>query len=58
MASFKEKLEEKQESYAYYQGATACMEGRAMNTSPYERGSPPDSDWVDGYLDAMFLRKL
>jgi hypothetical protein len=58
MASFKEKLEKNKESHAYYQGAIACMEGLAMNTSPYERGSPPDSDWVDGYLDAAFLRKL
>lgn len=58
MVSFKKEIEKKQESHAYYQGAKACMDGLAMNTSPYERGSKPDADWVDGFLDAMFLRRL
>jgi hypothetical protein len=58
MVSFKKEIEKKQQSHAYYQGAKACMDGLAMNTSPYDRGSGADSDWIDGYLDAMFLRSM
>ena len=58
MTSFSKKIEKKKESHAYILGAKACMEGLAMNASPYDRGSKPDSDWVDGYLDAMFLKRL
>ena len=57
MTSFSSKIKEKEFEYAYYSGALAFMEGKSM-TSPYERGSAQDEDWVDGYLDAMYMRKL
>lgn len=58
MTSFKEKIEVKTFEYAYLLGAKAFQEGLAMKSSPYQRGSKPDSDWIDGYLDAMFLRRV
>ena len=58
MISFKEKIEVKSYAYAYLLGVDALSKGLAMNTSPYDRGSKPDEDWVDGYLDALFVRKL
>ena len=58
MGSFKEKIKNKQGVHAYYLGALACQEGLAMNASPYERGSRFDVDWVDGYLDALYIRRL
>ena len=57
MVSFKAKIEEKEESYAYLLGAEAFHNGKSMQ-GPYERNSKADQDWVDGYLDAMFLRRL
>lgn len=58
MTSFKKKIEENTHSYAYALGVEAFYKGLAMNASPYDRGSKPDEDWIDGYLDAMFLRRL
>lgn len=58
MVSFRKEIEKRQETHAYYQGAKACMDNLPMSTSPYDRGSIPDSDWIDGYLDAMFLRSM
>lgn len=57
MASFKAKIEEKEESYAYLLGAEAFQKGLSMQ-GPYDRGSKADQEWVDGYLDAMFIRRL
>lgn len=58
MISFKKEIEKRQEVHAYYQGVKACLDGKAMNTSPYDRGSRPDEDWVDGFLDAMFIKRI
>lgn len=57
MSSFKAKIEKKEETYAYVLGVQAFRDGKSMQ-GPYERGSSTDQDWVDGYLDAMFLRSL
>lgn len=57
MASFQAKLEKNKENHAYLLGAEAAQSGKSM-IGPFERGSPPDSDWVNGYLDSVFLRRL
>lgn len=57
MASFKEKLEKNKENHAYLLGVEAAQAGLSM-IGPFDRGSPADREWVDGYLDAVFLRKL
>jgi len=57
VTSFQAKIEKKEESYAYLLGVEAFQSGKSMQ-GPYERNSKADQDWVDGYLDAMFLRKL
>lgn len=57
MTSFSKKIEEKKESHAYLLGAKAAQEGLSMQ-GPFERGSPADRDWVDGYLDALFLKRI
>jgi hypothetical protein len=58
MASFKTILDKKIESHAYCQGAEACTQGKPLRDSPYERGSKADAEWVDGYLDVMFLKRI
>ena len=57
MVSFEAKLKEKQDSHAYVLGVQAYRAGSSM-LGPYERGSPLDEEWVDGYLDAMFIYEL
>lgn len=57
MTSFQAKIEKKEETYAYVLGAQAFQKGLSMQ-GPYERGSGADQEWVDGYLDAMFLGRL
>lgn len=57
MTSFKEKLEKNKETHAYLLGIETAWEGKSM-LGPFERGSPPDREWVDGYLDYLFLRRL
>lgn len=57
VTSFQAKLERNKENRAYVLGAEAAQSGKSM-IGPFERGSPPDSDWVDGYLDALFIRNL
>lgn len=58
MTSFKSKIKEIEQSHAYYLGAEACMAGNRMDSSPFDRGSKADEEWVDGYLDAMFLKRI
>jgi len=57
MTSFQAKIEKNKENHAYMMGVEAASMGLSME-GPFERGSSPDSDWVDGYLDALFVRKL
>ena len=57
MASFQAKLKKNKENHAYLLGAEAAQKGESM-IGPFESGSPPDSDWIDGYLDEVFLRRL
>lgn len=57
VTSFGAKIEEKAQSFAYVLGAKAWQEGLSMN-GPFARGSEADRDWIDGYLDAMYLEKL
>lgn len=58
MTSFKKKIEELEKSHAYCLGAEACMSGKRLDNSPFDRGSIADEEWVDGYLDVMFLRRI
>ena len=57
MTSFSAKLEKNKENHAYVLGSEAARDGKSM-LGPFERGSPADRDWVDGYLDFAFLRNL
>lgn len=57
MTSFQAKLEKNKENHAYMLGVEAAQDGKSM-LGPFERGSPADREWVDGYLDAVFLRKI
>ena len=57
MTSFKEKLEKNKENYAYILGVEAARDGKTM-VGPFDRGSPADREWVDGYLDYCFLRNV
>jgi len=43
------------DQHAYCLGINACNAGYPMGVSPYEGGSKLDKDWVDGYLDALFI---
>jgi hypothetical protein len=58
MASFQAKLEKNKESHAYILGADAFNHGLLPANNPYAYSSKPYEDWVDGYDDALFLRKL
>lgn len=55
MTSFKAKLEKNKENHAYILGVEAFQNGLSMD-GPYERNSKADEDWIDGYLDAMFIK--
>jgi hypothetical protein len=57
VTSFQAKLEKNKESHAYMLGAEAASSGKSM-MGPFKRGSEADQEWVSGYLDALFLRKL
>lgn len=57
MTSFQAKLEKNKENHAYMLGVEACQSGKSM-IGPFERGSLADREWLDGYLDAAFLRNL
>lgn len=57
LISFKTKIALKKENHAYVLGVEAAQSGKSM-LGPFERGSDADADWVDGYLDAVFLRNL
>lgn len=57
MTSFQAKLEQNKEKHAYVLGVDDYRSGKSM-IGPFERGSPADIDWVDGYLDAVFLRNI
>ncbi len=57
MTSFKAKLEKNKENYAYITGVQAAYSNEKM-ASPYPKGSEAESQWLDGYLDAVFLRDM
>lgn len=57
MTSFKAKLEKNKENHAYILGVEAFQNGLSMD-GPYERNSKADEDWIDGYLDAMFIKEV
>lgn len=56
MTSFNQKIVELQKSHAYVLGVEASRENKTM-VGPFERGSPEDVEWVDGFLDQVFLRE-
>lgn len=57
MTSFSAKLEKNKENHAYVLGSEAAKDGKSM-LGPFDRGSSADRDWVDGFLDFVFLRDL
>ena len=57
MTSFWNKIKDREAVHAYVLGTKAYQDGLSM-LSQYERGSKADADWLDGWLDAMFLRKI
>lgn len=58
MANFKQKLKEKEECHAYVLGAKAAMDGYSMDVRPFQYDALVDQEWIDGYLDVVFLRNL
>jgi hypothetical protein len=56
--SFKHKLKEKEESHAYVLGAKAAMDGYSMGVRPFQYDAFVDQEWLDGYLDVVFLRSM
>lgn len=57
VTSFSAKIEDRAKSFAYVLGSEAYQNGLSMK-GPFVRGSEADKDWIDGYLDAMYLEKL
>lgn len=57
MASFQARIEKNKENHAYMLGVEAARDGKSMQ-GPFERGSLADTEWVDGYLDYYFLRRI
>lgn len=55
MASFKEKLERNKEKQAYVLGAKAAMDGYSLDVRPFQHDAFVDQEWLDGYLDVVFL---
>ena len=58
MPSFEQKLKEKRENHAYVLGAKAAMEGYSIDMRPFQYDAFVDQEWLDGYLDVVFLRNL
>lgn len=56
MVSFEKEIKKKKESHAYCKGAEDFRNG--ITKSPFEADSNADEEWFNGFLDAMFLRKL
>ena len=57
MASFKDRLEKNKQNHAYMMGVDAAYRNEQM-ISPFDKGSKAESEWLDGFLDAVFLRNL
>lgn len=55
MTSFKLKIEEKEKSHAYMQGADAFNQ---FLDCPYFSDDPAYHEWWSGYEDAKFLKRL
>lgn len=57
MTSFQAKIEANKENNAYMLGSEAGHKGLSME-GPFTPGSDADADWMDGYLDAVFLKRF
>lgn len=57
MTSFQAKIEKNKENHAYMRGVDAAYRNEQM-ISPFDKGSKAESEWLDGFLDAVFLRNL
>jgi ribosome modulation factor len=58
MPSFKEKIESNREKHAYVLGAKAAMDGYSIDMRPFRHDAFVDQEWLDGYLDVVFLGAL
>jgi hypothetical protein len=57
LTSFRAKIEENKENHAYVLGSDAGHKNLSME-GPFTPGSDADADWMDGYLDAVFLKRF
>ncbi len=57
MTSFQAKIEENKESHAYVLGGDAAYKNLSMQ-GPFTPGSDADAEWLSGYLDAMYLKRI
>lgn len=57
VTSFSKKIEEIQEDSAYALGSKAYIAGKSMSNH-FVAGSEADAEWVDGYLDAMYIHNM
>lgn len=57
LTSFQSKIEANKENRAYMLGSEAGYKELSM-ISPFTPGSDADVEWVDGYLDAVFLKRI
>lgn len=57
MTSFNQKIVEQQKSHAYVLGVEAARNNKPL-LGPFDRGSSADIEWVEGFLDAVFLKEL
>lgn len=57
VTSFSEKIEKIQEDSAYVLGGKAYLAGKSMSNH-FVAGSDADIEWVDGYLDAMYIHNM
>jgi hypothetical protein len=57
LTSFQAKIEENKESHAYVLGGDAAYKNLSMQ-GPFTPGSDADAEWLSGYLDAMYLKRI
>lgn len=57
MISFQSKIDQNKQNHAYMMGVQAAYSNQKM-TGPFPEGSDADEQWLEGYLDCVFMRNL
>ncbi len=57
MVNFETKIKSMRDQHAYTQGVDAFCNNEPQQ-SPYTEDFKLDLDWLDGYLDAKYLRNM